>query len=154
ATLSRADAERIAMRDAGVSNATIMETSLVAVPTPGRGARAAYEVILGADVNGAAPVAYSTYVDARDGSVLVRENLIDSANDNPHWKVFPNTPATDYSSTDTRQIWCFTADPGCQEVVGTTASPLAWDVNPANRAPSDTTDGNSAIAVHNWFNNN
>ena len=154
ATLSRAAAERIAMRDAGVSTATIMGTSLVAVPTPDRGARAAYEVVFSADVNGAAPVAYSTYVDARDGSVLVRENLVDSDSDNPEWKVFPNTPPTDYSSTDTRQNWCFTADPGCDEVVGTTASPLAWDVNPSNRTPSETTDGNSAIAVHNWFTNN
>ncbi len=52
-------------------------------------------------------------MDARDGSVLVRENLIDSDSDNPEWKVFPSTPPTDYSSSDTRQNWCFTADPGC-----------------------------------------
>jgi extracellular elastinolytic metalloproteinase len=153
ATLSRADAERIAMRDADVSHAIVMGTGLVAVPTPDRGARAAYEVVFSADVNGAEPVAYSTYVDARDGSVLVRENLVDSDSDNPGWKVFPNTPPTDYSSADTRQNWCFTADPGCAEVVGTTASPLAWDVNPSNRKPSETTDGDNAIAVHNWFNN-
>jgi hypothetical protein len=153
ATLSRADAERIAMRDAGVSNATVMGTQLVAVPTPDRGARAAYEVVFGADLNGAAPVAYSTYVDARDGSVLVRENLVDSDSDNPEWAVFPNTPPTDYSSTDTRQLWCFTADAGCDEVVGTTASPLAWDIRPENLKPSETTVGNNALAVHNWFSN-
>jgi hypothetical protein len=153
ATLSSADAERVAMRDAGVSGATVMGTHLVAVPTPDRGARAAYEVVFGADLNGAAPVAYSTYVDARDGGVLVRENLVDSDSDNPDWEVFPNTPPTDYSSTDTRQTWCFTADPGCDEVVGTTASPLAWDIRPENLKPSETTVGNNSLAVHNWFSN-
>jgi extracellular elastinolytic metalloproteinase len=153
ATLSSADAERIAMRDAGVSGATVMGTQLVAVPTPDRGARAAYEVVFGADMNGAEPLAYSTDIDARDGSVLVRENLVDSDTDNPDWAVFPNTPPTDYSSTDTRQNWCFTADPGCDEVVGTTASPLAWDIRPENLKTSETTVGNNAIAVHNWFSN-
>ncbi len=42
---------------------------------------------------------YSTYVDARDGGVLVREDLVDHArSDNPEWEVFPNSPRTDYCS--------------------------------------------------------
>ena len=154
ATLSAAAAERAAATEAGVPNATIMGTRLVAVPTPDRGARAAYQVTLGADLNGAEPAAYTTYVDARDGSVLIRENLVDSDSDNPEWEVFPNTPPTDYSSTDTRQRWCFAAGPGCEEIVGTSASPLAWDVRPENGKSSETTVGNNAIAVHNWFTNN
>lgn len=153
ATISAADAERIAATDAGVSNPRIMETRLVAVPTPDRGARATYEVTLGSDLNGAEPVAYTTHVDARDGSVLVRESLVDSDSDNPEWQVFPNTPPTDYSSADTRQRWCFAAGPGCDEIVGTSASPLAWDIKPENGKPSETTDGNNAFAVHNWFTN-
>jgi extracellular elastinolytic metalloproteinase len=154
ATISAAEAERIATADAGVSKATIMETRLVAVPTPDRGARAAYQVTLGADLDGAEPVANTTYVDARDGSVLIRESLVDSDSDNPEWEVFPNTPPTDYSSADTRQRWCFAAGPGCEEIVGTSASPLAWDIKPENGKPNETTDGNNAFAVHNWFTNN
>ena len=65
--------------------------------------------------------------------MLVREDLVDYAEDNPEWEVFPNTPPVDYSSTDTRVRWCFAAGPGCDEVVGTSASPLAWDVGPSNR---------------------
>jgi extracellular elastinolytic metalloproteinase len=154
ATISAAAAERIAAADAGVSNATIMGTSLVAVPTPDRGARAAYQVTLGADLSGAEPVAYTTYVDARDGSVLIRENLVDSDTDNPEWEVFPNTPPVDYSSADTRQRWCFADGLGCEEIVGTSASPLAWDIKPENGKPSETTLGNNSFAVHNWFSNN
>src|SRR5262245_32185698 len=70
ATLTAAAAEEIARADAGTADATIMGTQLVAVPTADRGARAAYEVVLGGDLTGADPVAYSTYVDARDGAVL------------------------------------------------------------------------------------
>jgi hypothetical protein len=93
-------------------------------------------------------------VDARDGSLLVREDLVDAADDNPEWEVFPNTPPVDYSSTDTRVRWCFAPGPGCDEVVGTSASPLAWDIDPTTRRPSETTSGNNSFAVHNWFSNN
>ncbi len=154
ATLSAAEGERIALRDAGVSDATIVRTELVAVPTADRGTRAAYEVIFGANLQGGEPLAFSTYVDARDGGVLVRENLVDSDVDNPEWEVFPNRPPTDYSSTDTRVHWCFGPGLGCDEVVGTSASPLPWDVDPATGTSTTTTSGNNAIAVHNWFNNN
>ena len=154
ATLSASDAERIALGDAGLATATILRTELVAVPTADRGTRAAYQVTFGANLSGAEPVAYSTYVDARDGGVLVRENLVDSDVDNPEWDVFPNRPPTDYSSTDTRAHWCFGAGVGCDEIVGTAASPLPWDVDPATATSTATTSGNNAIAVHNWFNNN
>ena len=150
ATLSPAAAEQVAVRDAGSVGATIIRTSLVAVPTADRGARSAYEVVLGADLRGADPVAYATYVDARDGAVLVRENLVDSDADNPEWEVFPNSPPTTYSSADRRVRWCFGPDRGCDEVVGTPASRLPWDVDPATGLPTNTTNGNNAIAVHNW----
>ncbi len=154
ATLSKADAERIALGDAGVTGGSIARTELVAVPTADRGVRAAYQVVLGANLSGAEPVAYSTYVDARDGSILVREDLVDSDADNPRWDAFENSPPLDYSSTDTRVQWCFLTGVGCDEVVGTSASPLAWDVNPATGTSTLTTNGNNAIAVHNWNNNN
>jgi extracellular elastinolytic metalloproteinase len=152
AQVSEDEAVRIATRDAGVDRSAVQEVELVAVPTPA-GARAAYNVlIIGGDA--AEPVGFSSFVDARDGSLLVREDIVDYADDNPEWEVFPNTPPVDYSSTDTRVRWCFAPGPGCDEVVGTSASPLAWDIDPANRRPSETTSGNNAFAVHNWFSNN
>jgi extracellular elastinolytic metalloproteinase len=153
ATITAADAQRVAAAEAGLTNPTIMQTRLVAVPTADRGARAAYQVTLGADLNGAEPEAYTSYVDARDSGVLVRESIVDEHSDNPEWEVFPNSPRTDYSSADTRQRWCWTSRRGCDEVVGTSASPLAWDVRPEDRTPSFTTLGNNAFAVHNWLSN-
>ena len=152
ATLTAAQAQRAAAADAGLTNPTILRTALVAVPTVSEGARAAYEVILGGDLGGADPAAFSTYVDARDGSVLVRENLVDQEADNPEWEVFPNSPSVDHSSTDTRVTWCFQTA-GCDETVGTSASPLPWDVDPATGASTSTTRGNNAVAVYNWFSN-
>ncbi|TDD64286.1 peptidase M36 [Jiangella aurantiaca] len=152
ATLSADEAAAIAARDAGVSPDSVQSVELVAVPTPAQGARSAYHVLIigGAE---AEPTAFSTYVDARDGSVLVRDDLVDSDVDNPEWEVFPNTPPVDYSSADTRVRWCFGAGPGCDEVVGTPASPLAWDVKASNLKSSESTSGNNSFAVHNWFTN-
>ncbi|MFC7534155.1 M36 family metallopeptidase [Actinoplanes sp. GCM10030250] len=151
ATITAADAERIAKADAGIPEGTVLNTKLVAVPTADLGPRAAYQVTLGDDLSGAEPVAFTTHVDARDGSVLVREEIVDShRDDSPDWEVFPNSPRTDYSSVDTRRTWCFTAERGCDEVVGTSASPLPWDVDPATGQSTQTTSGNNAFAVHNW----
>jgi hypothetical protein len=155
ATLTANAARRIAIRDSGRADARVAKTELVAVPTA-NGARAAYLITLGADVNGAtgSPMAFATYVDARDGSILLRDDLVDYDADNPEWAVFPNTPPTDYASSDTRVIWCQTAATGCDEVIGTSASPMAWDIDPATGLSSFTTNGNNAFAVHNWFSNN
>jgi extracellular elastinolytic metalloproteinase len=151
AQLSAEEAARIAVRDAAVDRSAVQEVELVAVPTP-TGARAAYNVLI---IDGAAeqPVGFASFVDARDGTLLVREDLVDHADDNPEWEVFPNTPPVDLSSTDTRVRWCFAPGPGCDEVIGTSASPLAWDIDPSNRKPSETTLGNNSFAVHNWFSN-
>jgi extracellular elastinolytic metalloproteinase len=151
ARLSEDEAARIAVVDAGVDRSAVQQVELVAVPTP-TGVRAAYNVlIIGRDAG--QPVGFSSFVDARDGSLMVREDLVDHDVENPEWDVFPDTPPVDYSSTDTRVRWCFAPEPGCDEVVGTSASPLAWDIDPASRKPSETTSGNNAFAVHNWFSN-
>jgi extracellular elastinolytic metalloproteinase len=152
ATLSADQAAEIAAADAGVDDTAVQSVELVAVPVAQGAARAAYEVVLiGGD--DAQPVGFTTYVDGRDGSVLVREDLVDYSEDNPAWEVFPNTPPFDYSSTDTRVRWCFLPGPGCDEVVGTPASPLAWDVKASNEQSTETTQGNNSFAVHNWFSN-
>ncbi|GIE82168.1 hypothetical protein Aph02nite_81180 [Actinoplanes philippinensis] len=153
ATLTAADAERIAAQHAGISNPTSLGTKLVAVPTPDQGARAAYQVAFGAGLTSADPEAYTTWVDARDGSVLVREDIVDHDSDNPKWDVFPNSPRTDYSSRDTRQTFCWVRERGCDEAVAGPASPLAWDVDPATGTSTNTTSGNNSFAVHNWLSN-
>ncbi|WP_328468219.1 M36 family metallopeptidase [Actinoplanes sp. NBC_00393] len=153
ATITAADAERIARTDAGIPDGTILNTKLVAVPTADQGARAAYQVTLGDGLTSAEPVAFTTHVDARDGSVLVRQSIVDSHSDSPEWDVFPNSPRTDYSSADTRKTWCWAPQRGCDEVVGNPASPLPWDVDPATEASTHTTSGNNAFAVHNWNSN-
>lgn len=153
ATLSSQEAARVAARDAGVGTSAVRDVELVAVPTPAAGTRAAYQVLIIDGEAEAEPVAFNSYIDARDGTLLVREDIVDYDVDNPEWDVFPNTPPVDNSSTDTRVRWCFAPGPGCDEVVGTSASPLAWDINPSNRKPSETTSGNNSFAVHNWFSN-
>ncbi len=153
ATLSAAAAQKVAIGDSGRADAKVMKTALVAVPTA-TGARSAYMITLGADLQGAngSPVAYATYIDARDGSILLREDLVDHDSDNPDWTVFPNSPPYDYSSTDTRVRWCAEDTTGCDEVVGSPASPLSWD-NDSVTGPTHTTTGNNSVAVHNWFSN-
>ena len=118
---------------------------------PGAAARAAYQVVLGSADDVATAV--MSYVDARTGEVLVREDLVDHDSDNPEWEVFPSSPPTDYSTNDTRALWCWVAAGGCDEAVGTVASPLAWDVDPATGETTQTTRGNNAIAVHNLTSN-
>jgi hypothetical protein len=154
ATLSAADAVRAAAADAGLTGPTVLANRLVAVPTADRGARAAYQVTLGAGLTGADPVAYTTYVDARDGGVLLRQDIVDNdSDDNAEWAAFPSTPPTDYSSRDTRQTWCFAPQRGCDLTLRSAASPQAWDVLPTTGESSHTTSGSNAIAVQNWLSN-
>ncbi len=149
ATLSQKDAVAAAGRDAGIraSAGDPRKARLVAVPTA-EGVRSAYQVTL-IDGSGAEPKAVTSYVDARTGSVLVRENLVDHDSDNPRWAVFPATPSGDYSSRDTRQTWCFAPAAGCAPVGGDPSSGRPWDVDPATGASSTTSVGNSARTYEN-----
>jgi extracellular elastinolytic metalloproteinase len=151
ATLTEDEAEAAAAADARFSSPDVQRVRLVAVPVPGDTARAAYQVVLGSVDDVAAAV--MSYVDARTGEVLLREDLVDHDSDNPEWDVFPANPPVDYSSTDTRRLWCWTAAAGCDETVGTVASPLAWDVDPATGETTQTTRGNNSIAVENLNSN-
>jgi extracellular elastinolytic metalloproteinase len=124
---------------------------LVALPVSGKGAVPAYETVL--IDNEAKPTAVSSFVDARNGKVLVRENLVDYDGE-PSWRVFPASPSLNYSSTDTRQLWCWTAAAGCNRALAASSPDLEWDVDPATSTSTFTTNGNTAIGVHNWFSNN
>jgi extracellular elastinolytic metalloproteinase len=165
ATLSSGEAIQAAARDVGItaSAAETKAAKLVAVPTAD-GARSAYEITL-IDVAGgsgggsvaAEPTAVTSYVDARTGQVLIRENLVDHIAatdvDNPHWAVFPATPRGDYSSQDARQIWCQRPADGCDFVVGgDPRTGFAWDVDHATGQSTNTSIGNAEHAVENRAN--
>ena len=127
---------------------------LVAVPTPLNGVRAAWEVTL--IDNDVEPLAFTSYVDAQAGDVLLRENLVDYFDpDDPRWSVFPNSPPPNYASTDTRDLWCWSlVFAGCDRILADAApTTIAWDINPTTGEPTFTTNGNNAIAVHNWSSN-
>ncbi|GAA4386835.1 hypothetical protein GCM10023088_58230 [Actinomadura verrucosospora] len=149
ATLSPRDAVAAAGRDAGIpaSAGDPRKARLVAVPTA-EGVRSAYQVTL-MDASGAEPKAVTSHVDARTGSVLVRENLVDHDSDDPRWAVFPATPPGDYSSRDTRETWCFAPAAGCRTVGGDPSSGRPWDVDPATGTSSATTVGNAARSYEN-----
>jgi len=144
ATLSAAEAVTAAVRDAGLTSAQVERTDVrrVAVPTPTQGPRAAYAVTL-VGRSAAAPVAVTTYLDARTGAVLVREDLVDFDSDNPTWAVFPTTPQA------SRQLWCLTPTPGCARAVRDPVTGQAWDVDAGTGSPTYTSRGNSAETVLN-----
>ncbi|MQB01336.1 MAG: peptidase M36 [Actinobacteria bacterium] len=126
---------------------------LVAVPLPTGGAIPAYQTFI-QDAD-AEPLAFVHYVDARDGSIVIRLNAVDHAGE-PKWDIFPAYPRLNYASTDTRETWCWVAASGCDEVIAQDAgaTPLAWDVNPGNKKSSFTSIGNNAIGVEKWRSNN
>ena len=154
ATLSEAEAVSAAADDAGISAEALERVTEVAVPTPADGVRRAFQVVL-IDNTAEHPEAVTSYVDARTGAVLVREDLVDHADDdNPTWEVFPANPPLDYSSTDTRETWCWTPLMGCERVLENDAAELPWDVDHATGEPTFTTIGNAARSAENWFSNN
>ncbi|HET8641579.1 MAG TPA: M36 family metallopeptidase, partial [Pseudonocardiaceae bacterium] len=144
--ISASEAVDVAVRDAGLSpdQTVSTDTRLVAVPMPAGGPRAAYEVTF-SSLDGAEPIAFSTYVDARSGAVLVREDLVDFDSDNPTWAVFPSTPAG-----GPREIWCLSPAPNCVRTVVDPVTGQAYDVDLATGAPTFTSRGNSANTVVNW----
>jgi extracellular elastinolytic metalloproteinase len=149
ATLSADQAVASALRDAGVNAAELSSSDVrtVAVPTPADGPRTAYAVTFIA--NGPAdPAAYTSYVDARTGQVLVREDLVDFDSDNPFWAVFPAAPPS--NGADTRQRWCLNPAPGCARTVRDPNSGQAWDVDLTTGAPTFTSSGNAANNVVLW----
>jgi extracellular elastinolytic metalloproteinase len=152
ATLSANDALRAALHDAGLRPDQVgpFDVRTVAVPMPNGGPRAAYAVTV-TSVNTADPVAYTTYIDGRTGSVLVRDDLVDYDSDNPTWAVFPATPPSlPPVFSDPRTRWCASPAPGCTRTVRDAASGQAWDLNLTTGAPTFTSSGDSADNVVLW----
>ncbi|MBX6358266.1 MAG: M36 family metallopeptidase, partial [Micromonosporaceae bacterium] len=146
------DAVAAALADAGLTADQVEPADVreVAVPTPQDGPRAAYQVSLFAR-DAADATAYTSYVDARTGEVLVREDLVDFDSDNPTWAVFPATPpAIIPPGADPRVIWCLENTPGCVRTVRDAASGQAWDLDLTTGTSTLTSSGNSANDVVNW----
>ncbi|MFI5841401.1 M36 family metallopeptidase [Catenuloplanes sp. NPDC051500] len=144
ATVTKEQAVATVLADVRLPAGTETSVQSVAVPTPADGPRAAFAVT--AIAAGGTPVAVTTYVDARTGAVLVREDLVDYDSDNPTWAVFPSTP----NQRNQRQLWCFEAKPGCARTVATADTGAPWDVDPVTGLPTFTTRGNSADNVVMW----
>jgi extracellular elastinolytic metalloproteinase len=123
----------------------------VAVPTPTNGVRAAWETLV---LDSQDAFGFSHFVDARTGEVLARVSIVDYLAANPTWSVFPNTPRLDYSSADTRELWCWLAAAGCERVLDNPAATLQWDIDPNKNESTLTTKGNAARSTENWFTNN
>jgi extracellular elastinolytic metalloproteinase len=150
ATLSATQAVAAALADAEVAAGELAgapATKLVAVPTPLDGPRAAYAVSFSA-TGVDHPESFTTYVDARTGGVLVREDQVDFDTDNPQWAVYPSNPPP--SGADTRERWCFAPATGCVRTVRDPNTGQAWDVNLATGASTLTSSGNSANNVVQW----
>ena len=147
AQLTAAEAVAVALRDAGPGVAqTAAEPELVALPVPA-GARSAYQVVTAPRGDGEAE-GYTTYVDAVTGEVLLREDLVDHATDDPTWSVFTSNPPADGASTDTRTRWSLSGTgPGVTEAVRDPAGKAAWDT--LGGAATFTTQGNSARTAEN-----
>ncbi len=145
ATITRDQAVTIALADVRLPAGTETSAQTVAVPTPADGPRTAFAVTAIAP-SGGDPTAVTTYVDARTGAVLVREDLVDHDSDNPTWAVFPSTP----SQRNQRALWCFEPKPGCARTVSTADTGAPWDLDPVTGAPTLTSSGNSASNVVQW----
>ncbi|MDR7276126.1 M36 family metallopeptidase [Catenuloplanes atrovinosus] len=146
ATITAEQAVATALADVRLPADTPASVQTVAVPTPADGPRTAFAVTATALPAGGMPTAVMTYVDARTGGVLVREDLVDADSDNPTWAVFPSTP----NQRNQRALWCFEPKPGCSRTVATADTGAPWDLDPATGTPSFTTRGNSANNVVNW----
>ena len=144
AVLTEEQAVELARRTTGAQGPA--QTELVALPVP-EGARSAYQVVSVPAADGEAE-GFTTYVDAVTGAVLLQEDLIDHAGDDPAWKVFTANPPADGSGTDTRTTWSLTGTaPGSTEAVRDPATGKAWDVLAG--VPTGTTVGNSARTAEN-----
>jgi extracellular elastinolytic metalloproteinase len=124
---------------------------LVAVPTPSAGIRKAFQTFIWSEEG-----AFTHFIDARTGKVLIRLDEVDHAGE-PKWDVFEAYPPVDYSSNDTRETWCWEPAAGCDVVIAQDpdATPFPWDVRPAqNSMVSFTSLGNNAHTFEKWNSNN
>ena len=127
----------------------------VAFPDPVRGIRPAYETIY----YDGAEEGYRHIVDAGSGQVLFRESIVHHADDEASWNVYParptmtpmSSPPWNFPSADTRDLLCWSQQPGCTLVVDNGAAGVAWDVDARTGTPTLTTIGNAVDAAEWWL---
>jgi extracellular elastinolytic metalloproteinase len=72
----------------------------------------------------------------------------------PQWKYFFANPLLDYTSTDVRNIGCWSLDgtplPGCDREESNTASRAPWDYDFNANTFTNTTRGNNAQTAESW----
>ncbi|MPZ26048.1 MAG: hypothetical protein GEV12_06265 [Micromonosporaceae bacterium] len=127
----------------------------VAFPTPDQGVRLAYETIYfdGAEAG------YRSFVDAETGQVRFRESIVDQAQDDPTWDVFPSAPPMtpisrppwNFPRADLRELWCWTSTSRCEMELENDAARVPWDVDPRTGEPTFTTIGNAVDAAEWWL---
>jgi extracellular elastinolytic metalloproteinase len=139
--------------------------------TPRKGAIRAYDATV-TKASVGAQSSYRVIVDAATGKLLYRQNLVDNLTDNPTWLSFTASPPYnplnafpwDYPSTDTRQLYCWTATAGCATVASdaTTVDPMGvaskfpWDVQldvAGNNLGTMQTTGNNVDEGRVWTGN-
>jgi extracellular elastinolytic metalloproteinase len=131
-------------------------TRPAALPTPLNGVRPVQETVVLDGVSSDSPTAVRDLVDAQTGQVLLREDLVDYENDqssdpDPRWKAFPASPSLDYSSTDTRELWCWESRAAeCDRTLVNDAARVPWDVDARTGTPNNTSIGNAERGVQNW----
>jgi extracellular elastinolytic metalloproteinase len=126
----------------------------------GRAAIPAYQTVVSHIAKSGDAVGYVHVVDARTGRVLVRQNAVDHAADNPKWLVFPAYPHSgldefpwNYPSSDIRDLWCWHQGPACQYLPSrsTGDNEVEWDKNARTNTPTFSTIGNNADSAEAWF---
>ncbi len=110
---------------------------LVAIPTFQNGVRAAYEAIV-LDTDGAVPSAYTVFVDARSGNVLMRYNRVDFAADDH--AVLERTPRTAEAPTFGEFAGTTSAGTGCGPDHAIVAPAGTWTIDVAASATIPAND--------------
>ena len=159
----------LAISAAGLSGAETVTP--IAFGTPRHGALRAYDTTVTRSLQGSQD-SYRVIVDAATGKLLYRQNQVFNLAGNPTWKGFQGAPPFNpmnaypwnYLSTDTRDLFCWTATPGCTIVVGDAstvygggvASKVPWDVQ-LDAAGVDLgttqTEGNNVDDARVWSGN-
>jgi extracellular elastinolytic metalloproteinase len=158
----------LAISALGVSGAETVKP--IAFGTPRHGALRAWDTIVTKSLQGNQNQ-YRVIVDAATGKLLMRQSQTFNLADNPTWKAFQMAPPYNpinaypwnYPSTDTREVFCWTATAGCTNVVGDDpatntypggiASKVPWDVQldvtGANLGTTQT-EGNNVDDARVW----
>ena len=171
ATIGRTPTGAFGISAAGFSGLQTVRPTVFG--TPRHGAIRAYAATVTAETEGAQS-SYLVVVDGATGKLLSRQNLVFNFSDNPTWLAFTAAPPFNpmnaypwnYPSTDTRQLYCWTATSGCADAVsddpGTTVYPLGvaskfpWDVqldSAGNDLHTMQTTGNNVDEARLWIGN-